>query len=512
MIKFNAGEFTIDAAAGDQPRRTISGIAVRYNTEATVSDGTRVMFAPGSLPTDGPNPKLFLYHDSSKVIGTVNSRQEIPNEGMMFQAKISETVMGSEALVLAADGALSSVSVGVEPVKFSYDKNGVMVITAARWMELSMVPHGAFDAPILDVAASEPESIHPEPVEVDNVETEISEQEQEPMSEAVETPAIIEAAPLQALYAQPRKEFKMPSAAEYISAIMRGDGAELHAKIRAAAPDVVTGDLDGILPLPIVQPVYNNFRGLRPLIDAMGPKAMPQGGKIFIRPKVTTHTSIGGPETQNTTITAGTFVVSDEQVTKQIFGGYVDVSEASIDWSQPEVLGLMLDDMARIYANQTDDYACAQFEAGVSQTATLTSASSAADWASFVYEAATEILVNSNGNLPNALIVSPEYFQALGTLTDDSGRPLFPQVGPMNAFGSMNPASVNASAFGLQLVVDRNLSAQVYVGNTEGFEVFEQAKGAISIDNPSQLSRTIAFRGYLATLMIDATKFVKRAD
>jgi hypothetical protein len=34
-------------------------------------------------------------------------------------------------------------------------------------------------------------------------------------------------------------------------------------------------------------------------------------------------------------------------------------------------------------------------------------------------------------------------------------------------------------------------------------------KGAISIDVPSTLSRTIAWRGYLATLMIDATKFVK---
>lgn len=505
MLKLHAGQFTIDAAAGDAPRRTISGIAVRYNTEAIVSDGTRVMFAPGSLPSNGPSPKLFMYHDATKVIGTVTARVETP-EGMLFSAKVAETNLGSEALVLAAAGALSDVSVGVEPTKFKYDKNGVMVISASKWMELSVVPHGAFDAPILDVAAS----IHQDQEEISNTEEVIPETET-PMSEQVEAPAVVEAATItQTLFAQPRKEFAMPSAAEYISAVMRGDGQEMHAKIRAAAPDVVTGDLDGILPLPIVQPVYNNFRGLRPLIDAMGPKAMPQGGKIFIRPKVTTHTSIGGPQTQNQTITAGTFVVSDEQVTKQIFGGYVDVSEASMDWSQPEVLSLMLDDMARIYANQTDAYACAEFEDAVSQTATLTDASSAADWASFVYEAATEILVNSNGNLPNALIVSPEYFQALGTLTDDAGRPLFPQVGPMNAFGSMNPASVNASAFGLQLVVDRNLSAQAYVGNTEGFEVFEQQKGAISIDNPSQLSRTIAFRGYLATLMIDATKFVKR--
>ena len=505
MIRLTTETFTIDAAEGETPRRSISGIAVRYNTPAKVSDGTMVAFAPGSLPVDGRAPTLMMYHDSSKVIGTVQERLETP-EGMLFVAKVSDTVLGSEALILASDGALPEVSVGVEPLKFKYDKEGTMIVTSASWSELSLVARGAFDAPIQQVAASTPEE-----EEVTTIQEE-PQQETETMNETVEAPAVIEASKAtQTIFATAKQEFKMPSAAEYISAVIRGDGAELHAKIRAAAPNVVTGDLDGILPLPIISPVYNNFRGLRPLIDAVGAKAMPQAGKIFIRPKVTTNVSIGGPETQNTTITDGTFVISDEQVTKQIFGGYVDVSEASLDWSQPEVLSLLLDDMSRIYANQTDAYACTQFEAGVSQTATLTSASSAADFAAFIYEAATTILVNSNGNLPNALMVSPEYFQALGTLTDDSGRPLFPQVGPMNAFGSMNPASVNSSAFGLQLVVDRNLSAQIYVGNTQGFEVFEQQKGAISIDNPSQLSRTIAFRGYLGTLMIDSTMFVKRA-
>ena len=505
MIRLTTESFTIDAAEGEAPRRSISGIAVRYNTPAKVSDGTMVAFAPGSLPVDGRAPTLMMYHQSDKVIGTVTERVETP-EGMLFVAKVSDTLLGSEALVLASDGALPEVSVGVEPLKFKYDKDGTMVVTEASWSELSLVARGAFDAPIQQVAASTPEE-----EEVTTIQ-EAPQQETETMNETVEAPAIIEASKAtQTIFATAKKEFAMPSAAEYISAVLRGDGRELHDKIRAAAPNVVTGDLDGILPLPIVQPVYNNFRGLRPLIDAVGAKAMPQAGKIFIRPKVTTHSSIGGPETQNTTITAGTFVISDEQVTKQIFGGYVEVSEASIDWSQPEVLSLLLDDMSRIYANETDAYACTQFQAGVTQTATLTDDTSAADWAAFVYEAAAEILVNSNGNLPNALMVSPNYFQGLGTLTDDSGRPLFPQVGPMNAFGSMNPASVNASAFGLQLVVDRNLSNQVYVGNTEGFEVFEQQKGAISIDNVSQLSRTLAFRGYLGTLMIDATKFVKRA-
>ena len=516
MIRLTPQNFTIDAAAPDAlPRRTVSGVAVVYGVEATVSDGTRVKFAKGSLPLDGPAPKIFMYHDSSQPVGILTERIEAENS-VLFTGKISETTLGNEFLVLAQDGVVDQVSVGVNPIKFRYTKDGVMEILSADWFELSMVPHGAVAGAVINqIAASIPEAedIHEMETEVVLNEVENSQGENE-MSESVETPAVIEASTIAPLFAQPKQAFKLPSAAEYISAFMQGGSvaAEMNAKIQAAAPDVNTlgGSLDGVLPLPIVQPVYNNFRGLRPLIDAMGPKAMPQGGKVFIRPKVTTHTSIGGPETESQTITDGTFVISDEQVTKKIFGGYVSVSEASIDWTQPEVLSLLLDDMARIYANQTDAYACAEFEDNVSQTATLTDSTSAADWASFVYEAATTILVNSNGNLPNALIVSPEYFQALGKLTDDAGRPLFPQVGPMNAYGSMNAASVEASAFGLRLVVDRNLDAQVYVGNTDGFEVFEQAKGAISIDTPSTLSRTVAFRGYLATLMIDNTKFVKR--
>ena len=68
-----------------------------------------------------------------------------------------------------------------------------------------------------------------------------------------------------------------------------------------------------------------------------------------------------------------------------------------------------------------------------------------------------------------------------------------------------------ADAFGLQVVVDRNFAdGTAIVGDPTGFEIFEQQKGAISIDNPSTISRTIAWRGYFATLMIDDQKFVKR--
>jgi hypothetical protein len=82
----------------------------------------------------------------------------------------------------------------------------------------------------------------------------------------------------------------------------------------------------------------------------------------------------------------------------------------------------------------------------------------------------------------------------------------------MNAFGNLAPGQVNGVAFGLQVVVDRNFPADtLIIGDASGYELYEMQKGAISIDSPSTLSRTVAFRGQFAALMIDNTKFVKAA-
>jgi len=509
MIRLTTETFTIDAAEGETPRRTISGIAVRYNTPAKVSDGTMVAFAPGSLPVDGRAPTLMMYHQSDKVIGTVTERLETP-EGMLFVARVSDTLLGSEALTLASDGALPEVSVGVEPIKFKYDKEGTMIVTSASWSELSLVARGAFDAPIQQVAASTPEEEEPTTIQ------EEPQQETETMNETIEAPAVIEASKVtQTIYATAKQEFKMPSAGEWIAAQFAGGAiaAEFNARLRAAAPSVTTADLDGIMPTPIVAPIYSGIQGLRPVVDAIGVRAMPQGGKIFIVPKITTHTSIGGPETQNATITAGQFIVDDIQVTKAIYGGYVQLSEASIDWSDPEVLGALLEDLAKKYALFTDDVAADALKTGTVQTTGNVAPTDPADWVAKVYACANTILANGN-YLPDHLFVSGDVFAQLGSLADTSDRPLFPQVGPMNAFGTMNPGSRDATVFGLRLVVDTNFAAKTTIvgaAATGAFRCYEQQKGAIVADigaGASTLSRDVAFRGYFAPKMIDANQFM----
>ena len=135
MIKFNSSNFTIDAAAPGEPsRRTITGVAVEYGTFATVSDGTTVSFAPGSLPVDGRPPRVFMYHDSSMPVGLVTERVDTGSE-LLIAMKISATALGNEALVLAADGVME-LSVGVNPTKFSYDSDGNMTVQAADMIEI----------------------------------------------------------------------------------------------------------------------------------------------------------------------------------------------------------------------------------------------------------------------------------------------------------------------------------------------------------------------------------------
>jgi hypothetical protein len=307
----------------------------------------------------------------------------------------------------------------------------------------------------------------------------------------------------------------MPTAVEYIAAAISGGDQwrAMSEAIRAGAPDIVTTDTPGVLPTPIVAPVYNNFIGSRPVVDAIGVKAMPAGGKVFIRPEVTTHVSIGASIAEQSP-TAGTMVVFNNQVTKQIFGGYVNISEADIDWTDPAILSVVLDDMGRIYANATDNYAADTLRAGASVTQNF-AAVSVADpsyWASWVGGAAQTILSSSNGNLPTHMFVSPDYWGYLLSLSDTTKRPMFPQVGPMNAQGNLGVNQYGGNAFGLSVVVDRNFAAEtLIVADASGYEMFEQQKGAISIDSPSTLSRTIAFRGYFAALMIDPTKFIRAA-
>jgi HK97 family phage prohead protease len=511
MLKLTQQELTLDAAGPDgMPRRTLAGLALPYNVEATVSDGTKVMFMPGSLNAGGKMPKLYLGHDSTQAVGLVTSMVDTPG-GMMYEARISETTLGNEALVLAADGVLDAVSVGVNPTKFSYDENGTMVIAEASWQELSLVPFGAFAGASVDRVAA---SIHQEETEV------VLNSEQEPveeineMSQPVETPAVIEAAPMaQPLYAQARN-FKLPSASEFIAATFQGGGvlAEMNARIQAAAPNITTADTPGILPEIITGSVFDGLNPIRPFVSAIGSRAMPQSGATFRRPVITVRPVVTQqPTGQLNALDPSTVTVANNNVNKLTFGTYVTMSEQDLDWTDPASINIVLNQLAIAYGQATDNYAVDTCHAAITQTSSVADTTDPADWIAAIYDGARQISASSN-YLPTHMVVTPATWASLGSLVDTTGRPVFPQIGAMNAPGELSAANWNGNPLGLVLVVDKHAPGSFMghaAGPAAGFEFYEQQKGAISVDVPSTLGRTIAYRGYAAAFMADATKFVK---
>jgi HK97 family phage prohead protease len=524
MIKLIAGDFTLDAAKGDAPRRTISGVAVPYNVPATVSDGTAVIFRPGSLPVEGKAPRLFMYHDASMPVGVVTERAET-EEGMMFSAKISATSLGNDALVMAADGTIDQVSVGVNPTKFSYDEEGTMIIEAADWMELSLVPIGAFGdaANITKVAAS----IHQEPEEVVLNEDVTPVEEKQEMSEVTET-AVEATIPTAPVFAQAKRKFDLPTAGEYLAAMHIGGETfrnvsaaatefmkSKQTALQAAAGDVVTSDTPGLLPVPVLGPVFANLnQAIRPVVAAIGARAMPDGGnqKTFIRPTWTTHTSVAAQSSELAAASATTPVIASNVVTKTTLAGQVTLSVQDIDFTSPAALQIILQDLVGQYMQESDNVAADAIVAGASASGgTWTVVSNdPSTLIAALYDAATDILSATNF-LPDHLFVSPDVWQALGSQLDADKRPIFPYAGAaglmgVNGMGTANITVANTfNPFGLNLVADRNFAAQtLIVARGSACEFYEQVRGILSVEVPGTLGRTFSYYGYVATFIADS--------
>ena len=524
MIRLVATQLTVDAAAGDAPPpRTITGVAVPWNVDAVESGGMKVRFLEGSLPVDGPAPKLLGFHDDRQVIGVVTERVST-DEAMMFTAKVSKTAAGDDFLELAKDGAIDSVSVGAQPTKWTMEGD-TMVVEAANWVELSMVPFPAFaEAAITQVAASAQTSdaveAEEDPDNTDTTEESTMNPDTTPQVEAA-APSVIATTPLPA---EPKRALRLPSPGEYIAAMKRG-GADWHAfntkvtaAIQAATGDVLVSDAAGVVPVPIVAPVYDDINPLRPIVNALGVRAMPDAGATFIRPYVKVHSAAGAQSSELAGLSTADFEVDDIVVTKKTFGGKLVLSEQVIDWSSPSMLDQAISDMAGQYALATEKYVVDQMAAAITNTqeVIVTDYTDAAEVIADLFTAASGI--GATGNyLPNAIVMSPAMWAKWGGLLDSTERPIFSMTSPINGSGNL-PQGVtgyNGNPLGLNLVVSNQVGSQAvgnktateyaWLLNTRAVEVYESYKGFLRDESVGTLGVTLAVRGYFAAHVIDKT-------
>ena len=339
------------------------------------------------------------------------------------------------------------------------------------------------------------------------------------MSE-VTVPAVEATIPTAPIFAQAKKEFVLPSAGEFMAAYHIGGDtfknmnaavaehtASKRTALQAAAGDVITTDTPGLLPVPVLGPLVQDLNFLRPVVEAVGARAYPDNGqqKTFIRPTITTHTSVAS-QSELASASATTMVIASNSVSKTTLAGQVTLSVQDIDFTSPAAMQLILNDLMGEYMIASDNLAADNM---------LTAATSSGVWdgtvadlLKSVYDAASDISTNRNW-LPTHMFVSVDVWAQLGQLADSTGRQIFPLIANglsgYNAAGSQSATSWNGNPLGLQLVVDSNFAAKTMIitrvgqGQGDAYEFYESIRGLMSVEQPSVLGRNMSFHGYAST-------------
>ena len=505
--------FSADITAADPERRTIVGTVVPYGAVGHTSLGP-VRFAQGALRAD--DVKLVLEHDMRRPIGKATGFVDGP-EKLVGSFRLSQTTAASDALVEASDGLRDGLSVGANILEHTIDDDGVMNVTAADLVEVSLVHSPAFsDAVVSQVAASAEETAEapapPEPSEeddtMDNETTEVAAAE----VVASEEPKVEAAKPsMPYITAQPR-DLDGLTAGGMLRHQLRAQLFSDHDSatvVKAALAEQTTSTDGGVVPVPLLREIIALVDNNRPFIDAIDRQPLPASGMSFRIPKVTTSVSVAEQAAEFDELDSTEGDIDDITVNVETFGGANKVSRQLIDRSDPSYFDELLRQLARQYAIATDTWAITTMKAGDAGSEGLN--------ADGIYGAIVKGIADSYGVMrfsPDTLMVKPDgtgdvTWAKLLNEVDSSGRPLFSSAVPQNAAGLVSQGSTNGTVAGLNLVVNPNMGTNAEANVfPSAFATFYESAGApvrIEVSNVDNLSVDVGVYGYVALALKFAT-------
>ena len=149
--------FSSHVEAADTERRVIAGKIVPFEEVGNTSVG-KVVFAKGSIEIGDPGKvKMLMQHSPERPIGRMQKFNQA-EDGIYASFKISASMQGQDALILAGEQLIDGLSVGVD-VNKSIQKKDYLYVTSATLKEVSLVESPAFSAAqVTKVAASESEA------------------------------------------------------------------------------------------------------------------------------------------------------------------------------------------------------------------------------------------------------------------------------------------------------------------------------------------------------------------
>lgn len=264
-----------------------------------------------------------------------------------------------------------------------------------------------------------------------------------------------------------------------------------------------TADNLGVVPDPIVGGVINFIDAARPLVSLVGPQQMPSS--TWHRPRVTQSTKVaaqgsaGAAADEKKELQSQKMTITRLNATAVTYGGYVNVSRQDIDFSQPSILDLIINDLAAQYAIETE----AAFAAALltTQTTAVDYTADAAGVAAALWDAAGAAYTAVRGQGTLVLAVAPDVLSTFG--------PLFAPVNPLNAQSTGFSAGsfgqgVMGNISGIRTVMSSGLTAgSAVVFSTAAIECWEQRFGTLQVTEPSVLGVQVAYAGAFTPLVIE---------
>jgi HK97 family phage prohead protease len=468
------------------------------------------MFKRGAFDLNAKPARLLENHDG-RPIGMVTELVDLDN-GLGFSASFAKSRQADDVVELIQMSAYDSVSVGAVPKKFKYDKDGVMIVSSADLIELSVVTTPAFeDAKIEKIAASEDdpeveeESTEPQP------DTSLQE---ETMSQ--ETPETVEATasvPTALFYSAPRSPIK--TNADYLhhsvqaalnpnsdSRLYVAAADEAKAKFIQAADDSFTTN-PAFSPVAYERNVVQVNIGSRPVIDACGgTRAIPAAGMTISIPKITTNGTVA--------TTAEGAAPSETGIVSAYVNGTVVKLAGLQRWSvelqersDPSFAQIMLDNMTRSYRKATEVATIAAITAGGTQAAAT--AASAAGIQSFVStESAAAYL--ATGDVVSAYTAGVSQWSLMQNSVDGSNRPLFNAGQPQNSAGSAEATTLFGNVLGVPLYVSSNMVSttideSAFLIVPSAIEIFESSQLQLSVNVPASGEIEAMIYGYFCPIV-----------
>ena len=230
---------------------------------------------------------------------------------------------------------------------------------------------------------------------------------------------------------KPKREMEYRTAGAYAldmwqAGLGNRDAVERLDLYHRAAEHQLTTDSTGVLPEPVIG-AGRQLRRRRPPARLSARAA----GRCRRRPGRgrRSHSTRRSLEqtTEKTELESQKMIISEVTGTAQTFGGYVNVCRQIIDWISPQIMDIVIGDLAAQYALQTENDATDTFLAAATAASTnlATGANTAAQVTAAFWGAVGQVYAGTKGQGRVIAAMPPQMLGLLG--------PLFAPVNPENA-------------------------------------------------------------------------------